>query len=288
MFEVPQDFLNAVINGDCRVAQRGAVALTNNSSTYGGADRIMGYPNSFTTCTGTLQQTSGNGTTSGFAQQATLTTTGTGSMIFATRLEAKDVARFGGRTVTISARVYQDTGAALNTAIQLYKANATDNFATSTQINTTVNTASVPSATWTTISASFTPSAADATTGMMVFWQFQSVGAVTSKNFAIGDMQMEIGAQQSPFATRPYQVEEALCLRYYEAGTTGQSINNAAASTNVSHTHTYRVRKRATPTLSVGLGSTQFNGVDGFTAFQGAIAAGAWYNPAGFTANAEL
>ena len=288
MLETPQSFRNAVINGCCRVGQRGSVALANNASTYGGADRVMGYPNSFTTATGTLTQTTGNGTTTGYAQQATLTTSGTGSMIFATRLEAKDVARFAGKSVTISAKVYQDTGGAVSTAIQLYKANAVDNFSNSTQIGTTVNTGSVASATWTTISATFTPSASDVTTGMMIFWQFQSIGAVTAKNFAIGDMQMEQGSAASPMEVRPYQVEEALCLRYYEAGTTGQSINNAAASTTVSHAHTYRVRKRGAVTLSVGLGSTQYNGVDGFTTFQGTIAAGAWYNPAGFTANAEL
>lgn len=289
MLETPQSFRNAVINGCCRVGQRGSIALANNVSTYGGADRIMGYPNSFTSASGTLAQTSGNGTTTGYAQQATLTTTGTGSMIFATRLEAKDVARFGGRTVTISAKVYQDTGSAVTTAIQLYKANATDNFSSSTQINTTVTTGSVPTATWTTISATFTPTVADATTGMMIFWQFQSLGAVTAKNFAIGDMQMELGSAPSAMEVRPYQVEEALCMRYFEVGSTGQSINNGSGSTTVSHTHSYRVRKRAVPaTLTVGLGSTQYNGVDAFTTYQGAIAAGAWYNPAGFTASAEL
>jgi len=282
-------FRNAVINGNCRVAQRGSVALTNNAYTYGGCDRIMAYPNSFTTMTGSVAQASaGTSTASGNAQAATITTTGTGSMIFATRLEAKDCTRFNGKTITISAKVYHDVGSNVSTAIQLYKANAADNFSGVTQLGTTISTGNAATGTYTQISATFTLGSTDASNGLMIFWQFQSIGAVTSKTFAIGDLQMTEGITVQQIEVPPYQMDEAACMRYYEAGTTGQSINNGTASTNVSHTHTYRVRKRATPTLSVGLGSTQYNGVDGFTSYQGAIAAGAWYNPAGFTSSAEL
>lgn len=281
-------FRNAVINGNCRVAQYGSKSTPNNVATYGGCDRIFAYPNSFSTASGTVQQSSGNATTSGNAQQCTITTTGTGSMIYGTRLEAKDTARFAGRTVTISAKVYHDVGSAVGTAIQLYKANAADNFSAVTQVGTTVSTGNVANATWTPISATFTVGSSDAANGMMIFWQFQSIGAVTSKTFAIGDLQMTEGSVVLPIDVPPMSYDEMTSMRYYEAGTCGQAVNNGSGSATVAYNHTFRARKRTTPTCGVGLGAMQVQTVDGFTSYQGSIAAGAWYNPTTFTANAEL
>lgn len=236
--ENPPSLRNFIINGCCRIGQRGAQSLVNNAYTYAGADRIMGYPNSFTSCVGTLSQASGlAGTISGYAQQALVTTTGTGSMIFATRLEARDVARLNGKTVTISAKVYHDTGSALNSAIQLYKANAADNFSGVTQIGTTVTTGSVATSTWTKISATFTLGATDASNGLLAFVQFQSVGAVTSKNFYIGEWQLEQGSVASEFDMRPFALENALCKRYFRKQTIDAVGYQAAASGVILQTH---------------------------------------------------
>lgn len=242
---------NAVINGCCRVAQRGSVSATNNAYTYGGADRIMAYPNSFTTFSGTVTQVTGTATASGVAQALTsVTTTGTGSIIFATRLEAKDCARFNGKTITISAKMYHEVTGGLGGAIQLYKANAADNFSGVTQINTTVNVGTIPLNVFTQVSASFTLGATDASNGLMIFWQFQSVGAVTGKTFAIGDLQMEVGATATPFDCRPIGTELALCQRYYEAGTA--YVTTYSNGTNaILSSHQFKVTKRANPTLTL-------------------------------------
>lgn len=248
------NFRNVVINGNCRVAQRGSVSASNNAYTYGGADRIMAYPNSFTTFSGTVTQvTNIAATASGVAQGLTsVTTTGTGSIIFATRLEAKDCARLNGRTVTISAKMYHEVSGGLSSAIQLYKANAADNFSGGvTQINTTVNTGTLPVNTFTQVSATFTLGATDGANGLMIFWQFQSVGAVTGKTFAIGDLQMTEGTVVLPIDVPPYQYDLALCQRYY-AKETGYNvkIGSRYGANLVYFSYTTPVEMRSTPAVA--------------------------------------
>lgn len=101
-------------------------------------------------------------------------------------------------------------------------------------------------------------------------------------------VQLEPGSKATPFEQRPYATEYALCQRYYETGTAGQSINNAAATTTVSHTVYFRVTKRAAPICTIDLGATQVANSNALTTYQGSIAAGAWYNPGNYTADAEL
>lgn len=274
------NFRNAIINGNCRVAQRGSVSATNNAYTYGGADRIMAYPNSFSTFSGTLTQvTNIADTASKVAQGLTsVTTTGTGSIIFATRLEAKDCVRFAGRTVTISAKMYHEVTGGLGGAIQLYKANAADNFSGVTQINTTVNTGTIPVNTFTPVSATFTLGANDAANGLMVFWQFQAVGAVTGKTFAIGDLQMTEGTVVLPIEVPPIGYDDALCKRYfYQVGSYGpQALGTGFvySATEIDMTLTLPVAMRATPAISQTTGASYYTLAGApnkaFTGFSGA------------------
>ncbi len=101
-------------------------------------------------------------------------------------------------------------------------------------------------------------------------------------------VQLEPGSHATVFEQRPYAVEYALCQRYYETGTAGQSVNNAAAAATVSHTVYFRVTKRAAPVCTIDLGATQVANSNALTTYQGSIAAGAWYNPGNYTASAEL
>ena len=220
------NFRNAIINGNCRVGQYGTKSLTNNVYTYGGCDRITAYPNGFTTMSGSVfQATAGLSTTSGFAQAATITTTGAGSMVFATRLEAKDTARFAGRTVTISAKVYHDVGSSVPTGMQLYKANVADTFGAVTQIGTTVSTGNAANNVYTLIQGTFTLGSTDAANGLLVHWQFQSLGALTSKTFAIGDLQLTEGTVVLPIEVPPIQYDTALCQRYFVNATIAGNVS---------------------------------------------------------------
>lgn len=261
-------FRNKIINGCCRVAQRGNVAAVNNSMTYGGADRIAVFPASFTTFTGTIQQsTTSNNTASNYAQSVTgVTTTGTGAVHFAQRIEAMNTRDLAGKTITVSARVYHDVGSAVTMLASLYKANSTDDFSANTQIGSNASLGNAASGSYTTVSAQFTLGSSDANTGLMVFISFTSIGAVSSKAFYVGDLQVTAGDTALPFEFRPFSTELALCQRYYEKSFTqgvapAQNVGSivgafqvpqvAAASTGVSFGTVYfKTTKRTAPTVT--------------------------------------
>jgi hypothetical protein len=209
-------FRNLIINGGGVVSQYGSVAAVNNTVTYGGADRIAVAPASFTTVSGTITQwNAGVLTSTGYGQQlASVTTTGTGTISFYYRAEAKDAFHLNGKTITYSALLYQDTGSALNAVVISQKANAADNFSSVTTISTSGAT-SIQSGVATRITFTTTLGAADATNGIQFIAQFQGVGAVTTKNFAIGDVQVELGSVATPFEFKNYNTEYSNCRRYY-------------------------------------------------------------------------
>lgn len=260
---------NRVINGNCQVAQRGAVAAVNNTLTYGGCDRIGVAPISFTTCSGTIQQQQAGFGEKGYSQALTgVTTTGAGAIQFVERLEAKDVKDLNSKQITVRAKFYQNTGAALNCGFVVSKAGALDNFASPTVIATGATT-SVPSGTLTTITTTFTMGAADCGNGLQIVAAFNGVGAVTAKDFHITELQLEAGAVATPFEHRPYQVELALCQRYfYSVGNLGSSNGGLAevaagvftASNSLRAIWQLPVQMRAVPTcLITGTAGTDYS-----------------------------
>lgn len=227
-------FRERVINGTARIAQRGNVAMSNNTFTYGGADRFN-VQGSATTFAGTASQGGLAGASSGVAQSVqNVTTTGTGSIFCQTRLEAKDVVDLNSKIVTAYVKLYQDSGVAINGQIQLYKANSLDTFSGVTQLGATV-TVSIPSATLTIVPITITLGASDATNGLMIQSIFSSFAAVTNKNFYFADVSLKPSDVVEPFYEwRPIEVELALCQRYYQKtfanGTTpAQNIGTATS-----------------------------------------------------------
>lgn len=250
--ENPPSFRNAVINGDCLVAQRGNVAVSNNATTYGGADRIYFFSSGFTTISGTISRINGSATSNGYAQSIALTTTGTGQVQFGTRLESKDTARFNSKTVTVSMKVYQDTGSAQTLTLGVNKATATDNFA-STSVVGTSSGISIPSATWTPVSATFTLGATDGVYGLQIMAYFASIGALTGKTFAIGDLQFEQGSVASVIENPPYAESLYRCYRYYEAYTYSVTTYNGGASSGIQAGGiAFRAPKVNVPTVTFG------------------------------------
>lgn len=94
-------------------------------------------------------------------------------------------------------------------------------------------------------------------------------GAGSSAYISVTDLQLEKGSVATPFERRPYQVELALCQRYYE---TGSCKVYAAGSTSISSAVNYRVPKRAVVTPSYGTAagrslvptSTEWTDLDSF------------------------
>lgn len=142
------------------------------------------------------------------------TTTGAGSTYTQQRIEGINSRALNGRTVTCSATVFQNTGAALNAQITLGKPTTTlDTFAAQTILSVSGNF-SIPTGVPTKISWTYTLGAAEATLGLLAQFGFSAIGAVTSKDFWVGDLQLEAGSLVTPFETRPIGVELALCQRY--------------------------------------------------------------------------
>jgi hypothetical protein len=245
----PLSFRNRIINGDCSVAQRGNVAVSSNTTAYGGCDRIAIQTSGFTTVSGTIAQagTIGSGTSSsGYVQQfGGVTTTGSGTIAFIQRIEAINCADLNSKTVTISLTLYQDTGSTLSPTINLYKPNALDNWSASTFLQGTA--VSLPTTSRTRFTFTATLGATDASNGLAVQVVFP-VGAVSSKFFQISDIQLELGSSATPFERRPIGTELSLCQRYYELGTAMLNTSApGATSIYVSNQANFKVTKRAIP-----------------------------------------
>jgi hypothetical protein len=261
---------NRIINGCMRVAQRSALSITGNStpSIYGGCDRITGLTFGFTTATGTLQQSGSGFGAFGLSQAIVgLTTTGSGGGVtFGQRVESLNTKDLNSQTVTVSAKVYQNTGSSQTLSLRLNKANAVDNFSGVTIIATS-SAFTITNATLTTVTASFTLGATDASNGILVEAFFSGLGALTSKDFHITDFQLEAGSVATPFERRLYGTELALCQRYcYVLG--GTSVFERLGSAHAtSGTLAYAiiptpVTLRAAPTIS-------YSGPFGVTAASG-------------------
>lgn len=241
-------FKNYLINGGCQVAQRGNVVIPKDTWSYGGADRTAIALNG-TTGSGTVQRYSGVATVTTYAQGVVATTTGTGGVFFQQRIEAVNTLALNGKTVTLSATVYQNTGSAQNATMVISKPTTTsDTFAAQTILSSS-NTFSIPSGVPTAISWTYTLGATEATLGLSVGVSYYNVGAVTAKDFWVGDFQLEKGTVPTRFDTRPYNVELAACQRYYQ--TTNYSWTLYAPSSNGFGTfQTFPVTMRVSPAIT--------------------------------------
>jgi hypothetical protein len=225
---------NLIINGDCRVAQRGSVAATNNV-TYGGADRIYAVVSGFSSLSGTIAVATaggGIGYTSENFQYAqsiqSVTTTGTGFVYFGQRIEAFNTQWLSGKTITISAWVYQDTGSTVNCSISLLRpSSAIDTFGPETVVGASGNT-SVPNGSFTKLTYTITLGVNDAYYGLDALVYFNGLGALSSRAFYITGFQLEIGPVATTFEQRPIGLELALCQRYLPAYKSSSSVDLVA------------------------------------------------------------
>lgn len=224
----PPALRNRIINGDCVAAIRGDTPLVVNTSMYGGCDRIA-VAVTASTASGTIKQEAGMPTSSKFAQGITnLTTTGVTGVSWSERIELRNCSGLNGSAVTLSGRVYQETGATRTFGIAIYKANAPDNFSGVTQIGVGASV-SVPSGVWTDFSETFTLGASDADNGLQAYYVFNGLPALTAKNFYLGELQFEPGSMATPFEAIPVGLTRLLCARYC------QKIGGNIATEDVGH-----------------------------------------------------
>lgn len=259
-------FRNKIINGGCQVAQRTAPTLSSTAQ-YGATDRFFGFCYAGTGVSGTLGNNTGFGsnTNYGCAVFFNAFSCTTGYVSVGQRIEAKNSVDLNGKTVTFKAKVYHNFGSAQTFRALIYKpvSGVADSWNalpySDTLISIVVGSTSCSSGGWTTLTGSVTLGASDATNGLMILIDSATAVTVSSKDFATSDWQLEVGSTATPFESRPYGTELALCQRYYEysydAGSQiGTSYSSGfycatGGSTNVATGFPFRVIKRIAPTV---------------------------------------
>ncbi len=256
---------NRLINGDMSVYQRGSVAATT-AGAYT-LDRWFVTP---TGATVTVTQSTSVVPT-GFADS--LNVAGAASVTNVSvrqRIESvntQDLA--SGVQVTVSGRIYQSTGSAVTTAtIALAAPTAADNYTSTTSAATTYTLPSIPNATWTTFSNTFTLTTS-CVNGLQVTIALGT--GLTSGSFNLTGVQLEVGSTATPFERRLYGQELALCQRYlFSMGGTNTYERIGAglfASTTVCYGFvTFPVQMRTSPSMSF-LAGAAFAAYDGVSVY---------------------
>jgi hypothetical protein len=240
---------NRLINGDMSVYQRGSVAATT-AGAYT-LDRWFVTP---TGATVTVTQSTSVVPT-GFADS--LNVAGAASVTNVSvyqRIESvntQDLA--SGVQVTVSGRIYQSTGSAVTTAtIALAAPTALDNYTSTTSAATTYTLPSIPNATWTTFSNTFTLTTS-CVNGLQVTIALGT--GLTSGSFNLTGVQLEVGSVATPFERRQYGQELALCQRYYQrTDAVSGTVNvffTAFDTTFASGGPSFAVKMRAAPGVEI-------------------------------------
>ena len=266
---------NRIINGDMRIAQRGAVSSVGYSldrwylSASGSVptvDSVTGYSVSINYWANVCRVTGIAGNTDFSLRQ---------------RIEAANCADLANSPVTVGYYVYQNTGSTVSASTDLDYASATNpnDFSSTTGITNGLPPVSVPSGTWTKVTAQFSvPNAAYR--GLQLNIMSAASPVTAGQLYYFANVQLEIGNVSTIFEQRPIGLELALCQRYYEV-VTGYPVY--VVDNQLSHVG-YRVTKRTTPTVVLSSGTINGNTVDGFNA---SVATGSPINFSA-TSSAEL
>jgi len=221
-------FKNAVINGCCRVTHRTSKSLSGGWQ-YAQVDLLAVRADGSPTA-GTIKQATGvtSLTTSGYAclvQGATLNSSG--AVWWRHRIEARDAIRLRSAPAVVSARTYQDTGAAVTYTLTVNKPNSADDFSAVTQIATgTLSIANASNADLTLAIADL----GDCSNGLEILIK-AACGAVSNKWFYLGDLQLEPGTAKTAFERRPMALETHLVARFLRACT--GLVGKANSGTNI-------------------------------------------------------
>lgn len=252
-----KSFRNKLINGGCQVSQYGAVALSHGVYKYGGCDRFTTVTAGFSAASGTIQQ---------YLDQTELTTrrghglylassTGTGYVDIQQRIESVNAVALGGKTLTLSVKVYQSMGVPLNVVLYTFKPTAgVDNYNTLEVLQISPQTL-VPSGTgFTQLSFTFSVSASDVLNGLGVALQVTGITSGVG-HIVTGDWQLEENPAATALEVRDYSLEEHMCKRYFEKGKVSWTVYQLGGS-GFGSPQPFTVSKRVAPTVSYDVTST--------------------------------
>lgn len=284
----PSSFRNVLINGGMDIWQRG----TGSTSSPAGsrtflADRWYVNPTgaAVTQARSTTVPTSQR---SDYSLQITGATSVTTCLI-GQRIEMLNTPQLK-RTVTFSARIYNNTGGAFTPNLLIGTPGAADDFTTVTNrltqaLQSCANTA------WTTVSHTVDISGyTNFDNGLQIEIQIPSGSLNTNgKSILVTEVQIEAGSVATPFERRPVGLELALCQRYFVG---------ANSILTVYHTFGFLVKEglpvtmRVAPTVTTTLAG---GGTSGITIFPTTYSMRYGWNGVGvnptdysYTASAEL
>ena len=213
-------FKNKIINGCCRISRKGsgAAALGWN---YFGADGIGTYIGGWSAVTGTINTESSatDAKTSSGADHFVNLSSATGSsgyIAFVARIEAADSLELKDKPITVSARITSWSKQVDSCSIKIYKANAFNNFTTTTVLFTSSEQGPISANTSKDISFTTSIAAADLVNGIQIEVLNAYTSAVSaSMHLFIADLQCRQSSKVEPFELRPIAIEEQLRQRYY-------------------------------------------------------------------------
>jgi len=221
---------NLFDNGGMQIYQR-ASPHTLVKDVYGfGVDRWAGMVTGTAVNAGTLRQatasTLNNSGYSALFQGVTLT--GTGVVYFRQRRASQTAVMLKNQNVSIQFNVYHDVGSPVNYTIYVRKANALNNFTTTTNIANS-GAISINTATDTKIEYK-NVALGDCSNGLEIEVKIEC-GAITTKNFEFANAKLEIGTSASNFINKDYNEDLLNCKFYYKElviGKGGAPIDGSA------------------------------------------------------------
>jgi len=249
--------INGIINGGCMVSHRGDLTL--NNSWQASAVDLLSVKAEGTVSAGTIKQFSGTFslTETGFAcmvEDATLDASG--AVLFRHRIESRNARAFANKAAHYSARVFHDAGVTLDYIITIRKADAEDDFTTTTQIDT--GTVQVDHNANDSIALAIADMG-DCRNGIEIEVKIDT-GAVTTKDFFLAEQQLSIGTTQKLFEYRPSGLETKLVHRYLRPVTGLVAVANSASNMQVVLNHE---DMRTAPTYEI---TAALDMTDGFSA----------------------
>jgi hypothetical protein len=264
-------FRNKIINGGFDIWQR-ATAFTSGVllNTYT-ADRWIVYAAGAAV---TVTRNTGLGYTVGTDCMLLTGAAGNTQVDLRQRFEAKDVAKWRGGPLTLTAKIYNATGSTIASNSIIFTVStptALDNWTGATQqLGTTFTHAAIPNNSWAVLTVTFNPSGYTNTSfGMDIGLRLPSgLGAGQLVNWS--EIQLETGSVATPFEHRQLGLELALCQQYCliaPLGTYFGTANPSSATAIVFYVPTPVPLRASTPSVTGFSGTTTFaaTGVGLFT-----------------------
>ncbi len=264
---------NRVINGDMRVCQRATLGTTDDSYTL---DRWTVLMEAASGCVVTQETSDVPTDGSKYAAKMTVGSGEDNKFGLATYLEFRDIADLRGKTISLQAKL-KTTAAITDVRMAVLEWTSTADSVTSDVVGTWGSAGTNPTlaSNWTYLG---TPANLSVTTSWATYrvegltvgasannlavfvWCEDESTTVTTDSLLVTDVQLEEGPTCSGFERRPYAQELQLCQRYFEALGGGGTFDSIAmgmwtSTTNARFVWPFKVRKRATPTITVSSSS---------------------------------